>query len=133
MQPSHTGMEAETLPSSIGGVRVTLLIKQKILESNCWWIITRRENSQLHWLGEQGVSFWTSGVNELWPEIYNLVVSIMDLTPSTTPGSWHTPLASVWARGPPGFGFYILLFLWSPLKVAQEACCVTHHPSSACW
>lgn len=112
-------MEAEGLPSSIGGTCVTLLMKQKILESNCWWIITRRENSQLHWLGEQGVLFWTSGVNELWPEIYNLVVSVMALTSEHNQGNWHTPQASGQTRGSL---VSVLPFFYSAFRVAQETC-----------
>lgn len=96
-------------------------MKQKILESNCWWIITRRENSQLHWLDEQGVLFWTSGVNELWPEIYNLAVSVMDLTPEHNSGELAHSSGLCAGQSPPGFGFCIPPCVWSPLKVAQEA------------
>lgn len=130
-QPSYKGSEAEALPSSTGGTRVTLLMKQKILESNCWWIITRQENSQLHWLGEQGVSFWTSGVNELWPKIYNLVMNVMDLTLVLSPRKLaHSfGLFSVWARGLQGFDFCTLPLFYSALKGGAYRPSVPHATS----
>lgn len=124
-QSSQAGLESEATLSSIGGAHVTLLMKQKILESNCWWIITCRENSQLHWLGEQGVSFWTSRVNELWPEIYNLVVSVMDLTPAHNSGRPARSFGLYEGQRPSGVRLRVLPFLCGLVKVAFESCSCT--------
>lgn len=56
-------------------------------------------------------------VNELWPEIYNLVLSVMDLTPEHSSRKLATPPLR-WARGPPGPGFCVLPFLCSPLRLS---------------
>lgn len=74
------------------------------------------------------MSFGTSGVNELWPEIYNLVISAMDLTPEHNSGKLALSSGLCAGRRPSGFGCCILPFLCSPLTVAQEACCFTQAP-----
>lgn len=46
----------------------------------------------------------------------------------TTLGGWHTPLASVWARGPLEFGFCTPSPSLQPSEVAQEVCSLTRAP-----